>query len=107
MANTVKLHQGDSCYIPIELIQDRVPVDAELLSELEICIGSHIVRRISDGGVMQQDGDTNYYIKLTQEETRRMRPGNYDAAARATYRGNEENAVMVHIGRVTILPEHC
>ena len=106
MAKHIKIHQGDSCYIPIKLVQNRVPLDAELLSEPEIFVGSSIVRRLSDGGVMQQEGDTDYYITLTQAETMGMRPGHYDVAARATYRGSEENSVSVHIGRITILPQH-
>lgn len=106
MAKHIKIHQGDSYAIPITLIQEGVPLEAGLLSELEIFVGSAITRRLSDGGVMQQDGDTDYYIKLTKAETRAMRPGHYDVAVRATYRGNEENSVLVHIGRITILPEH-
>lgn len=106
MAKHIKIHQGDSCYIPIKLVQNRVPLDAELLSELEIFVGSSIVRRLSDGGVFQQEGDTDYYIKLSQEDTMGMRLGQYDVAARATYRGDEKNSLLVHIGRITILPAH-
>ena len=106
MAKHIEMHQGDAYAIPITLTQNREPLAAELLAELEISVGSNIVRYLSDGGVMQQDGDTDYYIKLSRNDTRKMRPGQYDVAARATYRGVEENSLVIHIGRITILPAH-
>lgn len=106
MVKHIEIHQGDSCYIPIKLVQNRVPLDSDMLSELEVYVGSVITRRLSDGGVMQNKGETDYYIKLSQTDTMSMRLGQYDVAARAIYRGDEQNSLLVHIGRISVLPAH-
>ena len=57
MADCVVMHQGDSFPIPIELMQDDQHLDINTIEDLEICVGSKIKRKLSDGGVAGGDGN--------------------------------------------------
>ena len=64
MADCVVMHQGDSFPIPIELMQDDQCLDVNTIEDLEICVGSKIKRKLSDGGILQADGSDRRWWEI-------------------------------------------
>ena len=104
MSKNIKMHQGDSYAIPIELTIDGVPLTPDMVEDLEICVGSEVIRSLSAGDLLLMEDDGCYCIIPTQKETLAMRPGQYDVAVRAKYKDTPPWVDVEPIGRITILP---
>ena len=63
----MKIMQGDSYPIPIDIMQDGVAITPEMVDEVEITVGKEIRKTLSQGGVTFEDG--SWYFLLSQQET--------------------------------------
>lgn len=104
MSRNIKMHQGDSYAIPIELTQDGVHLTPDMVEDIEISVGSEFFRSLSAGDLLQMEDSDYYYIIPTQEETLAMKPGQYDVGVRVKYRDTPPWVNVEPIGRITILP---
>ena len=66
----MKIMQGDSYPIPVDITQDGMAVTPEMVDEVEITVGSDVRKTYSSGGVYYDDGQ--WYFRLSQEETFQM-----------------------------------
>lgn len=104
MTRNIKVHQGDSYAIPIQLNQDRGPLTPDMVEDIEICVGAAFTRSLKAGNLLQMDGSDFYYIIPTQEETLAMKPGTYDVGVRVKYKDVVAQVNIEPVGRITILP---
>lgn len=63
----MKIMQGDSYPIPVEVTQDGLVVTPDMVSEVEITIGDAVRKTYTSGGVFFEEN--MWYFLLTQEET--------------------------------------
>lgn len=94
----MKIFQGDSYPIPVEIRQDGVPVTSELVEEIEITIGSDIRKTYTGGGVFYED--EMWYFLLSQEDTFSL-SGGYDVLLRLKHPGSG-NVVGTKIGKLSV-----
>lgn len=94
----MKIFQGDSYPIPVEIRQDGVPVTSELVEEIEITIGSDIRKTYTGGGVFYED--EMWYFLLSQEDTFSL-SGGYDVLLRLKHPGSG-NVIGTKIGKLSV-----
>lgn len=63
----MKIMQGDSYPIPVDITQDGVAVTPETVDEVEITVGTEIRKLYTTGGVTYENGA--WYFLLTQQES--------------------------------------
>lgn len=63
----MKIMQGDSYPIPVEITQDGIAITPELVEEVEITIGTAVRKTYTGGGIAYEEG--MWYFRLTQEES--------------------------------------
>lgn len=101
----IKMMQGDSYSLPVTLTVNGSPLNPDMVSEIEICVGEEIAIRktYSEGTVNYDSKSKKWYIRPTQEETLNMEPGSYEVIARIKYKNEEISDVKgVPIGRMII-----
>lgn len=94
----MKIFQGDSYPIPVEIRQDGVPVTSELVEEIEITIGSDIRKTYTGGGVFYEN--EMWYFLLNQEDTFSL-SGGYDVLLRLKHPGSG-NVIGTKIGKLSV-----
>lgn len=104
MNNSIFMHQGDSYAISVSLMQDGVALTADMIDNFEICVGSFIYRKYSNGDIYLGEEAGSYYFIPTQEETISMLPGTYSVGIRVKYKGVPPSVNIEPIGAITILP---
>jgi hypothetical protein len=70
----MKIMQGDSYPIPVDIMQDGVVITPEMVEDVEITVGAEIRKLYSTGGITFEN-DTWYFL-LTQQETFSMSGSN-------------------------------
>lgn len=86
---TVKMMQGDSFPVPVELKMDGITLTPEHLEDLEITVGENI-RKLFSSGEIGYDASLHYwYFIPSQQETFAMDPDGYSVIARVKFRGND------------------
>lgn len=78
----MKIMQGDSYPIPIDIMQDGVVITPEMVEDVEITVGAEIRKLYSTGGITFDAG--TWYFLLTQQETFSM-SGSNDVVCRLKY----------------------
>lgn len=78
----MKIMQGDSYPIPVEITQDGVIVTPEMVAEVEITVGKTVRKTYTSGGVFFTEN--MWYFLLTQEETFSL-SGGYGVVVRLKY----------------------
>ena len=63
----MKIMQGDSYPIPVDITQDGMVITPEMVEDLEITVGKEIRKLRSTGDITFEDG--TWYFLLTQQET--------------------------------------
>ncbi len=63
----MKIMQGDSYPIPVDITQDGIPVTSDMVDEVEVTIGTSIRKTLSDGGIYFEEGA--WYFLLSQQES--------------------------------------
>jgi hypothetical protein len=94
----MKILQGDSYPIPVEIKQDGIPVIPEIVEEVEITIGTEVRKTYTDGGVFYED--EMWYFLLSQEDTFSL-SGGYDVLLRLKHPGSG-NVVGTKIGKLSV-----
>jgi hypothetical protein len=94
----MKILQGDSYPIPVEITQDDVPVTPELVEEVEITIGDRVRKTYTGGDVFYED--EMWYFLLSQEDTFSL-SGGYEVLLRLKYPGSG-NVVGTKIGKLSV-----
>ena len=70
----MKIMQGDSYPIPIDITQDGIVVTPEIVEDVEITVGTEIRKLYSTGDLRFEDG--TWYLLMTQRETFSMSGAN-------------------------------
>lgn len=94
----MKIFQGDSYPIPVEIKQDDVPVTPALVDEIEITIGKD-VRKTYTGGDVFYEGQMWYFL-LRQEDTFAL-CGGYDVLLRLKFPGSGD-VVGAKVGKLSV-----
>lgn len=100
---TVRMMQGDSYALLINLTQMGTVLTPDLVADIEVSIGETIRRTKSGGDVEFDTTEQQWFIRPTQEETLALEPGVYEAIARIKYSNIDNSDVKgINIGRVII-----
>lgn len=101
---TVRMMQGDSYALMINLTQMGGILTPDLVADIEISIGDSIRKTYSGGEVLFDSVEQQWYIKPTQEETLALEPGGYEAIARIKFSDADDADVKgINIGRIIII----
>lgn len=101
---TVKIMQGDSYAIPIELKQDGMLLTPEMVEDLEVCVGENLRKIYSGGGVGYDASRQQWYIRPTQQETMAMEVDSHDVIVRVKYLNLPDGDVVgAKIGSISVL----
>lgn len=100
---TVRMMQGDSYALLINLTHMDGVITPDLVADVEISIGDSIRKTYSGGEVLFDSIEQQWYIKPTQEETLALEPGGYEAMARIKFSDAADADVKgIKIGQVII-----
>ena len=91
---TVKIMQGDEYDIYINFKQDNVTLKPALVEDIEICVGTGILKTYKDGSVLFDNRELKWYFRLTQQETLAMEEGQHQNIARIKYTGASQSDVV-------------
>lgn len=97
---TIKMRQGDSFPILVELTQDGEALAPALVSDVEIHVGEELRRTYSGGDLWFDEGEQKWWFLPTQEETHALEPGQYTVEARVKYL--DDTVQGIQLGRVTV-----
>lgn len=96
---SIKMMQGDSYVVPIDLTLNGQKLTPDIADDVEICIGE-VMRMTFSGGTVGYDLATErWYIRPTQAETIALEPDTYNAVARIKI---GDDVKGINIGRLTI-----
>ena len=70
----IKIMQGDACRLPFQIRQDGMTITPEMITDLEVTVGS--LRKTYLGGGITFDGEY-WYTYLSQEDTMSMTGAEY------------------------------
>ena len=85
---SVKIRQGDSYPILINVKQEGVPLTPSMVDEVEVSIGSALRKTYTSGGVGYDPSLSRWYIFPTQQETIDLEAGDYEVMVRVKYKTN-------------------
>ena len=94
----MRILQGDSYPIPVEITQDGASITPEVIEEIEITSGNTVRKTYTGGGVFFAEG--MWYFLLSQEDTFSL-SGGYDVLLRIKYPGTG-NVVGTKIGKLSV-----
>lgn len=89
----MKIMQGDSYNVPIEITQDGATLKPSTISNVEVCVGENVRKTYAEGGVIFDENTGLWYIRLSQEETFEM-DGTQDVIVRIKYRNKPNGDVI-------------
>ena len=99
---SVKMMQGDSYSIPIDLYLDGQTLKPSMVKEVLVYVGSALVKSFTKKEVGYDTTKQQWYIRPTQEETLAMEPGDYQVIARVKFNGVNPDVEGVLTGRLII-----
>jgi hypothetical protein len=100
---TIKMMQGDSYYVFIEMTQYEEILLPETVDDLEICVGEALRYSVSGGTVGFDTASQRWFFRPTQEETLSLDPGQYNVIVRVKYANDPLSDVKgVPVGRIII-----
>ena len=94
----MKILQGDSYPIPVEILQDGDIVTPQMVEEVEITIGGDVRKTYTGGSIFYED--EVWYFLLGQEDSFSL-SGGYDVLLRLKYTGSG-NVVGTKIGKLSV-----
>ena len=99
----MKIMQGDSYPIYIELVQDCERLTPEMVADMEVCVGDVLRKLYTKGEVLFEEETNRWYIYPTQNETMELPVGEHPVIARIRYKniGNDE-VVGVNLGTISV-----
>ena len=100
----IKMMQGDSYSIYLDLKIDGKAVVPNMISEIEITVGDAFRKLYSSGEVNYDFGSKQWYFTPTQEETLSMKPNSYEVQVRIKFQNGINSSVKgASIGRLTVI----
>ena len=100
----VRMMQGDSRSLFVQLKLDGKPATPGMVSEIEITVGESLRKLQSSGEVMYDSASQLWYFIPTQEETLGMEPNGYEVQARIKLPNGQYSPVTgITVGRIIIL----
>lgn len=96
----VKIMRGDSYLIPVEVTQNGQAITPNIVTDIEVSIGTELQKRLSYGEVVFLDG--TWYFRLSQEETFALEDSN-TVYVRVVYPGSPNNVIGVRAGMIIAL----
>lgn len=99
----MKIMQGDSYAIPINLTQGGYALTPDMIDEVEITVGEAMTKKYTAGGVGYSADLELWYIRPTQEETLAMEAEeSYQVIARVKYKNNPADVKGILCGSITV-----
>lgn len=99
----MKIMQGDSYAIPINLTQGGYILTPDMVDEVEVCIGEIMTKTYSAGSVGFDTDSQKWYIRPSQAETLAMEADeNYPVIVRVKYKNNPADVKGIQIGSVDV-----
>lgn len=89
MAN-IKIMQGDSYPIYVNIRQDGYTLTPSLITDLEICVGDNLRKTYRSGGVKFDSNLQKWYFIPTQNETFALSAGSHEVITRIKYYGTDQ-----------------
>ncbi len=102
----MKMMQGDSYPVFIDLKQDGVTLTPDMIDDLEVCVGENLRKTYSGGGVAFDTGTQMWYIRPTQQETLDLPEDSYTVIVRVKYKNQPADVKGISVGRITIRDTH-
>lgn len=100
---TIKMMQGDSYVVFINLTIQKQPLLPEMVDDVEICVGESLRKTYSGNGVWFDSVSRMWYIRPSQEETLAMEEAMYEVTARVKFTdGDSTDVVGIKVGRILI-----
>lgn len=104
---TIRMMQGDSYYVFINMTQQEQVLLPEIVDDMEICVGEDLRYTVSGGTVGFDTESQQWYFRPTQEETLSLDPGQYTVIVRVKYAGGAMSDVKgAVVGRIMIIDTH-
>jgi hypothetical protein len=101
---TVKMMQGDSRSLSLQLKVDGKTLIPSMVSEIEVTVGEYIRKLHSNGEVLYDSSDQQWHFVLTQEETLAIEPNGYEVQARIKLQNGQHSPVTgISVGRIIII----
>lgn len=99
----IKIMQGDSYVVFIQLTVDQQTLTPEMVEDVEICVGEALRKTCSGGGVGFDSSSQMWYIRPTQTETLAMAADVYEVVARVKFcDGDSSDVIGIRVGRIMI-----
>lgn len=100
----MRIMQGDSCLVCLDLKQDSKILTSDLLVELEVSVGNCLRKYYSKSEVTFGEEDGLWSFRLTQTETMQLPPRKYSVVVRVKYLDTPDSDVIgVYIGNIEIV----
>lgn len=100
----IKMMQGDSYSIYLDLKIDGKAVVPNMISEIEITVGDAFRKLYSSGEVNYDSAAKQWFFTPTQEETLSMKPNSYEVQVRIKFQNGINSSVKgASIGRLTVI----
>lgn len=101
---TIKIMQGDSFAVFLNLKINNVVMTPDNIQDLEITVGESLRKLYSAGGAKYDTSLRKWFFIPTQEETLSLEPNAYDVQARAKFLNGQYSSVKgVVVGKIIIL----
>lgn len=102
---SIKMMQGDSYVVPINLMLNGHPLTPDIVTDVEICVGEGLRKTFTGGGVGYDTSKQRWYIRPTQEETLALEVEGYDVIARIKF-SNGADVRGIKVGTIIVLDSH-
>lgn len=102
---TVKMMQGDSYVIPINLKLSGNPLTPDMVEDVEVCVGEKLRKTFREGSVGYDTSKQRWYIRPSQEETLGLDVEGYSVIARVKF-SNGADVKGIKVGTILILDSH-
>lgn len=95
--------RGDAYPVYVDLKQDGKVLTSDMISELEICVGSSLRKLYSDDSVKFDADSSRWYFQLTQEETLRFPVSDLSVIARVQYPEPNDDVIGIRLGTIRVV----
>lgn len=103
----IKMMRGDSYIVFVNLTQQGYPLTADMVTDVEICVGENLRKTYSGGEVGYDALRSMWYFRPSQKDTLAMDEGAYEVIVRVKYSPYQTADVKgISVGRITMLDTH-
>jgi hypothetical protein len=103
----IKMMRGDSYIVFVNLTQQGYPLTADMVTDVEICVGENLRKTYSGGEVGYDTLRSMWYFRPSQSETLAFEEGSYDVIVRVKFSPYEDADVKgFSVGRIIMTNTH-